>query len=203
MLRRDFFKLAGAATGATFLLLNSSQAYARGIPASAFPNQPRGLYYCGPPAGTIFTSLSDLFKVGPGPSSSHTIAPLRISANFREMLEELPPETLAQGRSIRAHLFGSLSQTGKGHRTDRAVLAGLLGNKPETCDTKLMDELEDTTRKYTTTIQGKSFELSAETIVWDKVEHDFPYANTLVMRLIGESEEVLRARILFSGWRFF
>jgi L-serine dehydratase len=145
-----------------------------------------------------------MFKIGPGPSSSHTIGPLRIAANFRETLEGLPKSTLDEAESIKARLFGSLSATGKGHRTDRAVLAGLMGQKPDTCDTKLMDELGDTTKKYTTTISGKTFELSKDTIIWDKVVHNYPYANTLIMELIGNDGSTLFEREYYStGGGFF
>jgi len=101
-------------------------------------------------------------------------------------------------------LYGSLSATGKGHRTDRAVIAGLLGQKPETCDTALMEELADTSRIYTTTIAGRSFSIGASTIVWDSVRHAFPFVNTMVTRLLAENRAVLFERVYYStGGGFF
>ena len=79
----------------------------------------------------ITTSLFSLFKIGPGPSSSHTIGPMKAGKLFVEVCSGLPRELLAQAARMRVRLFGSLSATGEGHGTDAAVLAGLLGTKPE------------------------------------------------------------------------
>ena len=69
----------------------------------------------------ISTSVFDIYKVGPGPSSSHTIGPMRAANDFLKRLPgRLPAE--ASGR-IEAELFGSLALTGRGHGTDRAVAA--------------------------------------------------------------------------------
>ena len=73
------------------------------------------------------------------------------------------------------HLYGSLSATGRGHRTDHAIIAGPLGEKPETCNTALMEKLGDTSRIYTMTVAGRSIRIGASTIVWDKVQHSFPF----------------------------
>jgi len=118
------------------MLLNANLSMARGIPSGAFPGRGTNQCYAGPPKGVILTSLSDLFKIGPGPSSSHTIAPLRMAEHFRQTIEELSKDQVEKAQSIEVRLFGSLSATGHGHHTDRAVMAGLLGQKSETCDTK-------------------------------------------------------------------
>jgi L-serine dehydratase len=123
---------------------------------------------------------------------------LRIASDFRKALEGFPRDVLNKAQSIEARLFGSLSATGKGHRTDRAILAGLLGQKPETCDTNLMDELQHSANKYRTTINGMTFELSKDTIVWDKTSHSYPFANTMIMRLIGREGATLFEREYYS-----
>jgi L-serine dehydratase len=202
--RRNFLKAVAIFSAGVEVLARSGLAYARGIPARVFPGTPPDKCYPGPPKGVVLTSVTEMFKIGPGPSSSHTIAPLRIAGNFRETLEGLPQSTLDRAQSIKARLFGSLSATGKGHRTDRAVLAGLMGQKLDTCDTKLMDELGDTTKKYTATVKGKTFELSRDTIVWDKVVHNYPFTNTLTVELIGKDGSTLFAREYYStGGGFF
>jgi L-serine dehydratase len=78
-------------------------------------------------------SVFDLFKIGIGPSSSHTVGPMRAAARFAERwLEE--KGVLEQVTRVRAELFGSLALTGRGHGTDKAVLLGLEGQHPDTVD---------------------------------------------------------------------
>ncbi len=78
-------------------------------------------------------SVFDLFKIGIGPSSSHTVGPMRAAARFvsRWLVDE---GTLDQVTRIRCELFGSLALTGRGHGTDKAVLCGLEGAMPDTID---------------------------------------------------------------------
>ena len=71
------------------------------------------------------TTLDEFYKVGPGPSSSHTIGPMRITYDFYQRCTKLPADQLAQATALKVHLFGSLSATGKGHGTERAALAGI------------------------------------------------------------------------------
>ncbi|AND71132.1 serine dehydratase [Dyella thiooxydans] len=78
-------------------------------------------------------SVFDLFKIGIGPSSSHTVGPMRAAARFCERwLEE--KGVLDRVARVRAELFGSLAMTGRGHGTDKAVLLGLEGAHPDTVD---------------------------------------------------------------------
>ncbi|MBW4933133.1 L-serine ammonia-lyase [Marinobacter sp. F4206] len=77
-------------------------------------------------------SVFDLFKIGIGPSSSHTVGPMVAAATFARQLETAG--VIAQVRRIRIELFGSLSATGIGHGTDHAVVAGLMGNRPDCVD---------------------------------------------------------------------
>ena len=78
------------------------------------------------------TSIFELFKIGIGPSSSHTVGPMRAA---REFALSLGPNPQSIGvESIRVELYGSLALTGKGHGTDRAILLGLAGESPETVD---------------------------------------------------------------------
>ncbi|MGY0610987.1 MULTISPECIES: L-serine ammonia-lyase [unclassified Luteimonas] len=78
-------------------------------------------------------STFDLYKIGIGPSSSHTVGPMRAAARFVEhWLDE--PGRLQDVARIRAEVFGSLALTGRGHGTDKAVLMGLEGQHPNTID---------------------------------------------------------------------
>ncbi|MFF0658138.1 L-serine ammonia-lyase [Micromonospora tulbaghiae] len=78
-------------------------------------------------------SVFDLFSVGVGPSSSHTVGPMRAARTFVAGLKA--DGQLADVARVRAELFGSLGATGHGHGSDRAVLLGLEGEVPETVDT--------------------------------------------------------------------
>lgn len=78
------------------------------------------------------TSIFDLFKIGIGPSSSHTVGPMRAARRFAEDLRDAG--CLSQTARVLGELYGSLALTGLGHATDRAVLLGLSGEKPEEVD---------------------------------------------------------------------
>ncbi|AUH33863.1 L-serine ammonia-lyase [Paracoccus tegillarcae] len=78
----------------------------------------------------MFLSVFDLFKIGVGPSSSHTMGPMIAGARFLGALREQP----FRPHGLRASLHGSLAFTGKGHATDRATILGLAGFTPETMD---------------------------------------------------------------------
>ena len=74
------------------------------------------------------TSIFDLFKIGIGPSSSHTVGPMRAARSFTRDLD------LTQVTRIQTELYGSLALTGRGHGTDRAIILGLLGHEPDSID---------------------------------------------------------------------
>jgi L-serine dehydratase len=77
-------------------------------------------------------SVFDLFKIGIGPSSSHTVGPMRAARLFALRLQT--EGLLAQTTRVCSQLYGSLGATGKGHGSDKAVLLGLLGHEPDTVD---------------------------------------------------------------------
>ncbi|MEU0602514.1 serine dehydratase beta chain, partial [Streptomyces sp. NPDC006393] len=83
-------------------------------------------------------SAFDLFTVGIGPSSSHTVAPMRAARLFATALAAAA--LLNRVESVRIELYGSLSATGPGHGTDKAVLLGLMGEEPATVDVQTADE---------------------------------------------------------------
>ncbi|MGA7234807.1 MAG: L-serine ammonia-lyase [Bryobacteraceae bacterium] len=80
----------------------------------------------------MHTSLFDLFKIGIGPSSSHTVGPMRAAYHFAERLAQTG--MLENVTRVRIELYGSLALTGKGHGTDRGILLGLMGERPDTVD---------------------------------------------------------------------
>jgi L-serine dehydratase len=93
---------------------------------------PTGVYVTGQADGAaqMFLSVFEMFKVGIGPSSSHTMGPMVAAARFLDHLRALPFSVAG----LRATLHGSLAFTGVGHATDRAVILGLAGFRPDTYD---------------------------------------------------------------------
>ncbi|HLV29681.1 MAG TPA: L-serine ammonia-lyase [Burkholderiaceae bacterium] len=93
-------------------------------------------------------SVFDIFKIGIGPSSSHTVGPMRAARMFAKSLLAAPRGESA--RRIVVELFGSLGATGRGHGTDTAVMLGLAGHDPETVDVDrvpaLLDDMRATKR---------------------------------------------------------
>ncbi len=89
-------------------------------------------------------SVFDLFKIGIGPSSSHTVGPMVAAGRFLETLKATArPPAVAR---IGVDLFGSLALTGRGHATDKAVILGLAGERPDAVDADLADSLVEVVR---------------------------------------------------------
>ena len=84
----------------------------------------------------MYVSLFKLFKIGIGPSSSHTVGPINASKKFLSYLENQKINV----RSIQVNLFGSLAYTGKGHGTDKGIIAGLLGYSPDNVNIDTIEE---------------------------------------------------------------
>ena len=87
----------------------------------------------------MFLSVFDVFKIGIGPSSSHTVGPMLAANRFVRRMER--QGTLKTVTRMRCTLYGSLAFTGKGHATDRAVILGLLGETPDKVDPDAIDGL--------------------------------------------------------------
>ena len=84
-------------------------------------------------------SVFDLFKIGIGPSSSHTVGPMWASLRFVQRLQN--SGVLGRVERLQVDLYGSLALTGRGHGTDRAVLLGLSGERPDTVDPEIVEPL--------------------------------------------------------------
>src|SRR5690348_14210753 len=106
-------------------------------------------------------SVFDIFKVGIGPSSSHTMGPMRAACEFVRGLKR--DGLLADTSEIAVRLYGSLALTGIGHGTDRAVLAGLEGALPETVDPDAIEPLVRRVRE-----QGRIRLLGEHEIAFDE-----------------------------------
>ncbi|MFF3286068.1 serine dehydratase beta chain [Streptomyces sp. NPDC003023] len=97
-------------------------------------------------------SVFDLYSAGIGPSSSHTVGPMRAARRFTELLDH--EGLLDSVQRVRAELFGSLGATRHGHGSDKAVVLGLEGEDPATVDTDRTDERVDRVREQGTLLLG-------------------------------------------------
>lgn len=146
----------------------------------------------------IITSIFDLFKVGPGPSSSHTIGPMKAAFDFLLRIRQLPEPMQQRATRLHVQLYGSLSATGKGHGTDRAIVAGLLGWQPETTNPDaLLRLLTDPADTYTIHLGPTTIELTYLDLFFEKKRYHSLYANTLVLRLMS-GEDVLTEEEYYS-----
>jgi L-serine dehydratase len=136
--------------------------------------------------GPVMTVLDEFYKVGPGPSSSHTIGPMRITYDFYQRCTKLPASTLDRATGMKVNLFGSLSATGKGHGTERAALAGIVGKEPATVDPAFLDSLaSNPNQSFPVTLGSKTFNVSLNDIVYDAPKGDFPHPNTMTCKLMS------------------
>ena len=137
----------------------------------------------------IMTTLDEFYKVGPGPSSSHTIGPMRITYDFYQRCTKLPADQLAKATALKVHLYGSLSATGKGHGTERAALAGIVGKEPATVDPAFLDDLAANPKQsFPVKLGSKSFNVSLDDVVYDAPKGNFPHPNTMTCKLMAGNQ---------------
>lgn len=150
-------------------------------------------------AAPITTSIFELLKAGPGPSSSHTIGPMLAGLDFCRLIDDLPDDLKARAARLEVRLYGSLSATGAGHGTDRAVLTGLLGYAPAVCPDVLPGgffELPEAERIVH--FSGHDLLLGRGNVIFDSIEHSHPYSNTMQCRLLDAEGQELSSRIYYS-----
>ena len=147
----------------------------------------------------MFLSVFDVFKIGIGPSSSHTMGPMTAAADFLDLLRA--SHAIEQAAALRATLHGSLAFTGRGHATDHAVALGLLGYRPALID---MDEAErrlaglhETKTLVTSGLPPLAFD-PATAIVFDYGPALPGHANGLVLSVLGASGETVLSQTYYS-----
>ena len=147
----------------------------------------------------MFLSVFDVFKIGIGPSSSHTMGPMTAAHAFLDCLRR--SEAGASARSIRAVLHGSLAFTGKGHATDRAVALGLLGWRPAELDMdqaeRQLGDLRESRRLLPNGLPPLTFDPDAD-IVFDYGPPLPGHANGLVMEARDSVGAVILAETYYS-----
>jgi L-serine dehydratase len=153
--------------------------------------------------GPVMTLIDELYKVGPGPSSSHTIGPMRITYDFYQRCTRLPADQLARATALKVHLFGSLSATGVGHGTERATLAGIIGKEPATIDPAFLDELRDRPDQvFPVRLGSATFDVSLADVVYDATKGSFPHPNTMTCRLMAGDTVLLELEYYSVGGGF-
>jgi L-serine dehydratase len=153
--------------------------------------------------GPVMTTIDEFYKVGPGPSSSHTIGPMRITYDFYQRATKLPADQLAKATALKVHLFGSLSATGKGHGTERAALAGIIGKEPATIDPLFLDELRDKPDQvFPVKLGSTTFNVSLKDIIYDAPKGDFKHPNTMTCKLVAGDQVLLEQEYYSVGGGF-
>ena len=142
----------------------------------------------------IYTSIFDIFKIAPEPSSSHTMSPMKAGNHFKKYVESLKDGSLEKIFKIKIELYGLLSATGRGHGTHRAVAGGVMGMTPQECDLDvLLDLLEREDDKYELSFKNKRVTLQECDICFCSLEKslNFPYANTLIIKLLDRANNIV------------
>ena len=153
--------------------------------------------------GPVMTVIDEFYKVGPGPSSSHTIGPMRITYDFYQRATKLPADQLAKATALKVHLFGSLSATGIGHGTERASLAGIIGKEPATIDPAFLDDLRDRPdQSFPVKLGSASFNVSLKDVIYDAPKGTFPHPNTMTCKLMAGDTVLLEQEYYSVGGGF-
>lgn len=151
----------------------------------------------------MFLSVFDVFKIGVGPSSSHTMGPMSAANRFLELIlsDDWPRPAGARVARLKVSLHGSLAYTGVGHGTGRAVILGLTGEEPHTVDPDTMDaavaEVERTGRVAPLGHPSYIFQ-AKDDLVFDK-KHPLPgHANGMTFSALDADGRLLLKRIYYS-----
>jgi L-serine dehydratase len=146
----------------------------------------------------MFLSVFDIFKIGIGPSSSHTVGPMVAARRFIE--EDLRP-LAGMAKRVGVSLHGSLAYTGKGHGTDRAIALGLAGEQPDTVDPDRMPvilaALETSRNLAKVGLPEITFDPATD-LVLDRQRRLEGHANGMIFRALDAAGSPLAERIFYS-----
>ena len=203
---RRSFLMRSAVVGAAALMTGKSLSAAE-LTSEAIKSMPPplsyGLFVHRRAEGPIMTLSDEFYKVGPGPSSSHTIGPMRITYDFYQRAIKLPADQLNTATKLQVNLFGSLSATGKGHGTERAALAGLIGMKPATVDPLFLDGLRDKPdQTFKVKLGAKEIPVSLKDVIYDATKGDFHHQNTMTVKLLAGDKVLLEQEYYSVGGGF-
>ncbi|TPW29402.1 L-serine ammonia-lyase [Martelella alba] len=151
----------------------------------------------------MFLSVFEVFKIGVGPSSSHTMGPMSAGARFLDLIASADWPRPAGARVVRlaVSLHGSLAFTGVGHATDRAVILGLAGERPETVEPDRMDGIIASVREtHRLTPPGHEpylFDIDQD-LVFDRKTPLPGHANGMIFSALDQNGAVLLRRTYYS-----
>lgn len=152
-----------------------------------------------PAADMAHLSVMDLFSIGIGPSSSHTVGPMRAAFRFCEAL--VAEGVIADVAGARADLYGSLALTGKGHATDTAVMLGLSGFRPRTIDPDAAQKALETARaEHHLILAGRTripF-VEADHLLFHYGEFKDEHPNAMQITAFDAAGDVLKAQFYYS-----
>jgi len=202
--RRAFMMRSALAVAIATLTNRPITAFAAQPAKSPAPKLDPNLDVVKKSKGPVMTTVDEFYKVGPGPSSSHTIGPMRITYDFYQRCTKLPADQKNQATALKVHLFGSLSATGRGHGTEHASLAGILGKEPATVDPAFLDGLRDKPDQvFQVKLGDKPFNASLKDIVYDAPKGDFPHPNTMTCKLMAGKDVVYELEYYSPGGGFY
>lgn len=144
-------------------------------------------------------SVFDVFSIGVGPSSSHTVGPMKAANSFLTELEK--KDVLDKFSTLQVELFGSLAMTGEGHGTDKAIILGLDGHKPETVDPQIVEDRvhEIYEEKKLNILDKKWIDFNPERdLIFLKGKRLPFHSNAIRMRVYNEEGDRVYSQIYYS-----
>jgi L-serine dehydratase len=146
----------------------------------------------------VAISVFDLFSIGIGPSSSHTVGPMRAARTFAIGLRD--DAVLADVTRVRAELFGSLGATGRGHGSDRAVILGFEGALPEDIDTSTVAARVATVRTHEriTLLGEREVSFGPDDLIFNRRRALPFHPNGMIFTALGADDTELRQRTYYS-----
>lgn len=151
----------------------------------------------------MFLSVFALFKIGIGPSSSHTMGPMLAAKRFLDEIlhGDWPRPQNTRVMRLRAYLYGSLAHTGLGHATDQAIILGFLGEEPETVDVEAIPTLiQNVKLNHRVAPSGHatySFNPQKD-LIFERQQRLKGHTNGMAFEALDNSERVLLRRIYYS-----
>lgn len=147
----------------------------------------------------MYTSVFDLFKIGIGPSSSHTVGPMKAAGLFLSKL--IDNQQFDKTIKIQIEFFGSLAFTGKGHHTDRAVLLGLSGFVPETVNPEKIENTIRTIKNSNVMFLNQEKEIPFDPemdIRYNFTDTKPAHPNALEFTALSKNEEIITQQLYYS-----